>query len=114
MKPLRPLLLSLLLALSLPAVAADGFLADRHVKAGVACQSCHGPDLKNPVDPTLDDCTKCHSLKPLVEKTKDVKGHNPHTSPHYQDQLDCINCHFGHAEGENFCNQCHTFDFKVP
>ena len=44
----------------------------------------------------------------------DVKPTNPHVSPHYQDQLDCTNCHYMHGETENFCDQCHQFGFKVP
>lgn len=26
----------------------------------------------------------------------------------------CTSCHMGHAESENFYNQCHQFDYKVP
>ena len=68
------------------ASAADKFLADRHVAKGVSCEMCHGK----------------------------VKPHNPHTSPHYQDKLECTNCHLGHEKSENFCAQCHDFKFNVP
>ena len=27
---------------------------------------------------------------------------------------DCVNCHVQHGETVNFCDQCHTFGFKVP
>ena len=64
--------------------------------------------------PDIKTCTQCHNTKDLVEKTKDVKPTNPHVSPHYQDQLDCTNCHYMHGETENFCDQCHQFGFKVP
>ena len=95
--------------------AADAkFGADRHVAMGLTCATCHGPDKTNPVEPTIETGSQCHNIKQLVEKTKDVKPHNPHTSPHYQDQLDCINCHIQHGETENFCDQCHQFGFKVP
>ena len=50
----------------------------------------------------------------LVAKTKNVKPQNPHVSPHYQDQLECTNCHHMHEESENFCGQCYDFKFKVP
>jgi cytochrome c553 len=93
---------------------AQKFLADRHVAKGVQCASCHGPDAKNPKEPTIDTCTQCHPTKALVEKTKNVKPTNPHTSPHYQDQLECTNCHHGHEAPEVFCDQCHQFGFKVP
>ena len=75
---------------------------------------CHGPDKANPQEPTTATCTACHNVKALVAKTKNVKPVNPHVSPHYQDSLDCTNCHLGHQPSENFCNQCHQFDFKVP
>lgn len=92
---------------------AGEFLADRHGKVGVDCAACHGPDLKNMQRPTIETCTSCHALDALVEKTKNVKPTNPHTSPHYGKRLDCINCHMGHAESTNFCNQCHQFPFNV-
>ena len=97
------------------AQAADAkFGADRHVAKGLTCETCHGPDKANPVEPTIETCSQCHNIKQLVEKTKNVKPSNPHMSPHYQDQLDCINCHIQHGETENFCDQCHQFGFKVP
>ena len=108
--------LALLLAAGSASAADQGgkFLADRHAAKGVQCASCHGPDAKNPQEPTLATCTQCHPTKALVEKTKDVKPTNPHTSPHYRDQLDCTNCHHGHEAPEVFCDQCHQFGFKVP
>ncbi len=106
-------LFAALLALSFGA-QAGAQLGDMHVKAGVKCEVCHGPDMKNPEYPTIETCTKCHNTKDLVAKTKDVKPTNPHTSPHYADQLDCTNCHMMHEESQNFCAQCHNFNFKVP
>ncbi|MFU0841211.1 MAG: Cytochrom-c3-2 domain-containing protein [Burkholderia sp.] len=107
--------LAVLLAAGSVSAAEQGkFLADRHVAKGIQCASCHGPDAKNPKEPTIETCTQCHPTKALVEKTKDVKPTNPHVSPHYKDQLDCINCHHGHEEPEVFCDQCHQFGFKVP
>lgn len=107
-------LVAMSLALSALSVQAAQMGADRHVAHGVKCESCHGPDKANPQEPTLETCTGCHNLKSVVEKTKDIKPHNPHTSPHYQDQLDCINCHVMHGPTVNFCDQCHSFGFKVP
>ena len=65
-------------------------------------------------EPTIETCTQCHDLKKLVAKTETVKPTNPHFSPHYQDQLDCTNCHLQHGPTENYCDQCHQFNFKVP
>ncbi len=103
-----------LMAASMGASAADGFLADRHVAKGINCKMCHGPDEKNPQTPTIETCTACHAKDALVKKTANVKPTNPHVSPHYGSDLDCSNCHFGHAASENFCDQCHQFKFKVP
>lgn len=93
--------------------AADNFGSQRHISKGLTCETCHGPDKANPKEPTTDTCTQCHNVSALVAKTAKVKPTNPHTSPHYQDRLDCINCHLQHDTPQNFCNQCHTFDFKV-
>ena len=80
--------------------AATG--AERHVAKGVKCEMCHGPDKANPQEPTIDTCKTCHDIKAIVEKTKNVKPTNPHVSPHYQDQLDCVNCHLMHEAPVNF------------
>ncbi len=109
-------LMALCLGMGSMAQAADGhFGADRHVARGLTCESCHGKnmDMKNPEIPTIETCTGCHNTKDLVAKTKEVKPTNPHMSPHYQDTLDCTNCHLMHSEPDNFCNQCRQFDFKV-
>ena len=109
------LLLAAAAALAMtPALAAEPGIAAPHAALGLGCESCHGPDKANPATPTLETCTTCHELKGLVAKTASVKPTNPHMSPHYQDQLDCTLCHMGHAQSENYCAQCHQFDFKVP
>lgn len=92
--------------------AASAGVADHHTKMGLDCKSCHGPDGKGEV--TTQTCTGCHQVDALVASTKDVKPTNPHVSPHYGNELDCASCHMGHGDSENFCNQCHQFDFKVP
>ena len=113
---------NMILALALSVSLAAGWAsaaektcgADRHVAKGIQCEMCHGPDKANPKEPDIKVCTQCHPTAALVEKTKNVKPQNPHTSPHYRDQLDCVNCHVMHGESENFCDQCHQFKFKVP
>lgn len=107
--------LCLAAALALASISANAGekLAENHVAKGLQCQTCHGKDLKNPEMPTIDTCTGCHNVDQLVEKTKGVKPVNPHVSPHYGKTLDCTNCHMMHSESENFCNQCHEFNFKV-
>ena len=89
-------------------------LAEQHVKMGMKCETCHGPDMKNPETPSMETCTGCHNVDQLVEKTNGVKPVNPHVSPHYGKTLECTNCHLIHQESENYCDQCHQFGFKVP
>jgi hypothetical protein len=85
-----------------------------HQLADVTCLKCHGKTQK-PEALTVEQCVACHgSTAKLAEKTKDVKPSNPHTSPHYGTELDCNLCHHQHAKSENYCAQCHKFDFKTP
>jgi hypothetical protein len=85
-----------------------------HQLSGIMCASCHGK-VKKPEAVAMDKCVACHgSPDKLAEKTAKVKPENPHTSPHYGTTLDCNLCHKQHVKSENFCSQCHKFDFKVP
>ncbi|MDQ5986727.1 MAG: hypothetical protein CSYNP_02458 [Syntrophus sp. SKADARSKE-3] len=85
-----------------------------HRLSDITCASCHGK-VKKPEAVAMDKCIACHgSTDKLAEKTSKVKPENPHTSPHYGTTLDCTLCHKQHAKSENYCNQCHKFDFKVP
>ena len=84
-----------------------------HQLSGVTCVKCHGKTKKvEAVE--MKQCVTCHNAGKLVEKTEKVKPENPHTSPHYGSELDCNVCHHQHAKSENFCSQCHKFDFVVP
>jgi hypothetical protein len=85
-----------------------------HALKDVKCAQCHGK-VKKPEPVEMSQCVACHgSTAKLAEKTKDVKPNNPHTSPHYGTELDCNLCHHQHAKSENYCAQCHKFDFIVP
>ena len=85
-----------------------------HQLTGVNCVGCHGKTEK-PEALEMDKCVACHgSTAKLAEKTAKVKPENPHTSPHYGTELDCNLCHRQHAKSENYCNQCHSFNFRVP
>lgn len=84
--------------------------ADRHVARGLTCQNCHGDDMKNPKFPEEATCVQCHPKAALAEKTKNLPLANPHNAPH---NGDCVNCHLQHEPPENYCAQCHKFDFKV-
>lgn len=90
---------------------AEKFCAERHAAKGIACAQCHGEN-NEITTPDINQCTKCHEPAALAERTKNVKPQNPHSSPHYGNTLECTLCHVQHAAPENYCNQCHSFDFK--
>ena len=78
------------------------FGADRHGIKNVTCKECH-----------INQCSKCHAPDEIEKKTRGIKPQNPHVSPHYGNKLECTLCHLQHAAPENYCAQCHSFDFKV-
>lgn len=84
-----------------------------HGLNGVTCAKCHGKQ-KKPEELETDQCTACHGTEGLALKTAAVKPANPHNSPHYGPSLDCNLCHHQHRRSENYCSQCHKFDFTVP
>ena len=84
-----------------------------HQLTGIACTKCHEKGSK-PEAVSMDKCVTCHNADKLAEKTAKVKPENPHTSPHYGNTLDCNACHHQHRKSEDFCGQCHKFDFAVP
>lgn len=77
----------------------------RHHK-GVACETCHVPGAEHPSASLTQKCTECHgSMSSITIKTPMVR--NPHKSPHYDDLLDCAECHQEHAPAKNLCADCH-------
>jgi hypothetical protein len=84
-----------------------------HDLNGVSCTKCHGKT-KTPQAVKVKQCVTCHDPERLKEKTAKIKPENPHTSPHYGTGLDCNVCHHQHTKSENFCSQCHKFEFVVP
>ena len=84
-----------------------------HHLAGAACGDCH-ENIDAPKAVTSKKCFACHGPpKKLVEMTAAVKP-NPHNSPHYGPEADCDLCHHQHRKSENFCNECHSYDFVIP
>lgn len=93
------------------AVQAQPMLADRHVERGQQCAACH---MESPPAKAVDaqTCLNCHGgYDKLKERTKDSK-----VNPHYTHMLEqpCSECHKGHQQSVNMCNDCHKFEFKVP
>ena len=110
---MRNLLLILLPALFGISTCFAVGMAESHTVKNIPCEACHVSKEKMET-PTITQCQQCHNLDVLVKQTESVKPRNPHFSPHYQNKLECSNCHIGHEPSENFCGQCHNFDFKVP
>ncbi|MCE5273602.1 MAG: cytochrome c3 family protein, partial [Deltaproteobacteria bacterium] len=89
-------------------------LSHQHQLAGVNCEKCHGKT-KKPENVKMKVCVDCHgSPDKLAEKTAQVKPANPHNSPHYGPSADCTLCHHQHKKSEDYCAQCHQFNFKLP
>ena len=85
-----------------------------HQLAGTTCVKCHGK-AKTREAVEMAKCVTCHGgADKLAERTAHVKPANPHTSPHYGTDLDCNACHHQHTKSDNYCLQCHKFNFMVP
>jgi hypothetical protein len=93
----------------------EGKLPASHIHglSGITCVKCHGKT-KKPTEVEMKQCVMCHNAETVASKTAEVKPKNPHTSPHYGTDLDCNLCHHQHRKSENYCSQCHKFDFTVP
>jgi hypothetical protein len=93
----------------------EGRLPASHIHAlnGVTCAKCHGKT-KKPVEVEMKQCAMCHNAEKVASRTAGVKPANPHVSPHYGTDLDCNLCHHQHRKSENYCSQCHKFDFSAP
>ncbi|MCK9392410.1 MAG: cytochrome c3 family protein [Syntrophales bacterium] len=89
---------------------------ERHVKAGLTCQSCHKESPPKDVVPGMQ-CMTCHGdLKKLLEKSSKAIP-NPHASPHIApgEQPKCEECHHIHKPSEVSCSSCHQdFKYKMP
>lgn len=73
---------------------------------GLACETCHVPGAEHPSASLTQKCTGCHgSMSNITIRTPMVR--NPHKSPHYDDLLDCAECHQEHAPARNLCADCH-------
>jgi hypothetical protein len=97
------------------ATALIGKLPTSHIHqlSGVTCKSCHdNPRKAEPVKAAK--CLTCHIGEAIFAATAQVKPANPHGSPHYGKESDCNLCHHQHEKSENYCSQCHNFEFKVP
>jgi hypothetical protein len=88
-------------------------LSHVHQLQGVTCKKCHG-DVRDPEPVEFKQCLTCHDMDKVSAATASVKPTNPHASPHYGKNADCNLCHHQHDKSENYCSQCHKFDFRLP
>lgn len=89
-------------------------LGHLHQLSGVTCQNCHG-ETETPAALSTEQCLACHGpIEALAARTADVRPTNPHSTPHGPTFVACDLCHQAHRKSENFCAQCHDFDFTVP
>jgi hypothetical protein len=111
-------------------------LAHAHAEAGVECKDCH---VTTPMDAAgeafsyvtgsyedplkerkfpMEECFVCHehgSYEEIIEMTSDLEeevGANPHDS-HYG-EMECYLCHKMHRPSEDYCAECHSFEWQVP
>lgn len=86
-------------------------LSHTHYLAGIKCTDCHGKN-RTAEAITIEKCFSCHkSYETLITKTAKTKP-NPHKG-HYG-ETNCDLCHHQHYKSENFCAQCHFFQYVVP
>lgn len=87
-------------------------LADFHVQQGAKCEVCHQEQAPKPnsrVNP--QNCLACHkSFEAVAERTNKLEP-NPHNS--HLGEVPCSDCHQGHKEYKNMCNDCHQFNWTA-
>ncbi len=117
MKPLHALILAAAFA-SASSLACAQDLATFHGKLG-GCVACHGTNEVKPASIPDDEialngkCMTCHGdYKKLANKEKHFDPHASHLSD--RSPINCTVCHTGHAKPKLVCNDCHTFDLKMP
>lgn len=118
---MKPHTAGMLLSAMLAAFAVGGnayagqTLADFHAKTG-GCASCHGTSSVSPESVPDDEralsakCTDCHGG--YKNRRKTGSAIDPHQS-HLGD-INCTVCHSAHAEPKLICNDCHSFESKMP
>ena len=88
-------------------------LSHLHLAAGVSCEDCHGA--RQPFKGlATEQCRTCHGGPEKMEAlTRDLHM-NPHSSPHYGNEMDCDMCHHQHRTSENVCHECHDPEGVTP
>jgi hypothetical protein len=83
------------------------FSSDKHIKAGLNCDNCHGSaKVTAGAEVGMAKCLSCHGPYEKLAKRTEKMSRNPHSNSHCGD-LDCNVCHHGHRADENYCGSCH-------
>lgn len=91
--------------------ATSEHLDHRHAREKLTCGLCHTSFNLDEEFP-MEKCLYCHGSYPdLAGLTKAIVP-NPHES--HLGEVNCNICHKIHQESENFCNQCHAFEYVFP
>lgn len=94
-------------------VSAANDLASFHSKNQGGCTACHITPGKVSDDSETHINQQCKSCHGGYEELKDAKLEiDPHNS-HLGD-INCTSCHKGHEQSKVYCNECHSFDLKIP
>jgi len=81
-----------------------------HTLAGNDCETCH---MENPAEaPTMEDCFACH--EDYAESENYLNPTLPKVHDSHMGDLACDLCHKIHGKSENFCAQCHDWNYIVP
>ena len=89
-------------------------LAHAHMLNGLSCGDCHDRGAPSGAFSGMKKCLSCHEGGKEVAARTGGKDPNPHDSDHYGTDMDCEVCHHMHRQSENFCMQCHDFEWIVP
>jgi hypothetical protein len=100
--------------LTVYAVAAEteGFLSGKHIKNGINCEDCHSGEKEPKTNADVQPCLDCHGGYAGMAEATETLEVNPHAS--HEGELPCSECHKSHTPSIDYCEQCHTFSFKVP
>lgn len=104
-------------AVSLALADTDYKIKGSHLKNEMTCEDCHLE--AEPASAAKQDvCIDCHTdmTEAGPVKFKDDKGHVHEDWVHdsHESPIDCTACHKQHSPTVLYCNNCHTFDLKVP
>jgi hypothetical protein len=99
---------------SRPIIVAESIsehLDRRHENRKVTCEDCHG--LPSPAQKgSAERCIGCHSSYENAAALTKNSSKDPHNS--HLGKISCTICHKVHTDSVLYCNNCHTFDLKVP